>query len=123
MTELQKRSIIDVDTEMVISKRAIFDLLYDDGRGDEQVQLLLVLSGMHQSYALVHRKEFDQAIFEQQAIDDSTREELRARAVRIARKYEIGENFDEVVKYMIEGMIHVLDNHKQIQASIRDAVK
>jgi hypothetical protein len=120
--ELQEFSIVD-PAGNVIPTRVVFESLYDEDNGDNQVQLALIVSGMHVSYSLVKRKEYDDAILRQQLIYDTIREEVHTNAVRIARRFAIKENFDEIVKYMTEGMLYVLDNHQKIESAIRDKVK
>jgi len=121
-SDLQKYSIVDPQGN-VIPKRYVFEKFFNEDAGEQQVQLLLIVAGMHEKYSLINRKEFDESILRQQLIDEMTREELSSRAVKIARRFNIKDNFDEVVKFMIEGMLHVLENHKQIDDEIKSKLK
>ena len=118
--KLQQKSIVDSQGK-VVPKRLVFEKLYKDN-GD-QVQLELVMSGIHQEYTLVPRKDFDDAILRQQRITELTRDELYDRAVKISRRFDVKENFDMVIRLMVEGMLHVLDHHKKIEDVIKKQVQ
>ena len=120
--DLQKFSIVDSQGN-VIPKRYIFEMLFNESTCEEQVQLSLVAAGLHEKFSLIERKEFDEAVLRQQIIEEITREELTSRAVKIGRRFNIKDNFDEVVKFMVEGMLHVLENHRQIDDEVKARLK
>jgi len=116
---LQTYSVVDLQGK-VIPKREVFEKLYDPVN-DVQIQLLI--SGMHWSYKLISRKEYDDAVILQQFINDITQDEIKRLAVNIARKHKLKGRFDETVSMMVNGMLHVLNNHEEINKAIESRLK
>lgn len=117
--ELEAHNIVD-DSGKTVPKRKVFEKLYSE---ENDIQLSLVVSGMHEKYKLLPRKEFDEAILRQQAIDEITRDELFNRSVKIARRFDIKDSFDEVIKFMVEAMLHALEHRKDIENAVKKQVK
>jgi hypothetical protein len=113
---LQKYSILKNGT--VQNKREVFEMLYRDNQSD-QIDLELIMSGVHSDFTIEKRNDFEQSILDNQAIGDATRDELHIRAVSLARRFSISQDFDLVVSYMVEAMLYTLENQIQINKSIR----
>ncbi|GEM_PF-3000035 len=118
---LQQHSIVDASNR-IVSKREVFENLFDECQGPQQVGIELVVSGIHPSYSLVKREGFDESIVERQHIADVTRDELTSRSVSIARKFGVCHDFDVTVKMMTEAMLYVMENKDQIEQAIKKAV-
>lgn len=118
MKALEEYDILD-ESGMILRKPDLFNELYSETGGN--VGLYLIMENSHPVYSLRHRKSFDKALVEQEHILELTRNELTQRAIGIARRIGTCENFDNSIMLMVEGMIDVLDNHKEIEKNIKVA--
>ena len=113
---LQCKSIMKGDTP--ISKREVFDLLYDPD-DKHQTHLELVMAGIHQEYHIVKRENFDTAEMEAQMISEITHDLLTRKATSILRRTE---NADTIT-LMVEGMTEVMEGYRDLQVEIRSKMK
>lgn len=117
--KLQEYSITDLHGK-VQNKREVFDKLYVEGGLTEygQVDLALLMCGMHQKLLLVRREAFDDSLQQDIHIKEVTTDELKTRAINLARGHNI-DNFDMTIDLMVLAMGDVLENHRQIEQNIK----
>jgi hypothetical protein len=103
----------------VISKREAFDRLYNE---DDISQVLLLMSNIHSEMLLVDRDAYREIALRQQHLEEVTQEVLTELAVEILRKVGTPETFEQVVGAMSEAMGSVLENHREIGATIKERI-
>lgn len=118
MLSLQDKKIMSPG-DIIMNKRQVFEELYAEGTSS-QVELQLVISGVHDKYYLAQREDYNSAVNEQQYIDECTREELAQRALSVIRQVPPGA---DTLETMVEAMLHVLENHIEINRAIRERIK
>lgn len=103
-----------------LNKREIFERLYEDPTDGcnhfiehNHTELALIMSGMHSEYFLIHRTDIET----QEDIDEIMYDELRKRAVVLARELNISKKFNDTVSAMIEAMKYAIENYLDINHS------
>ena len=114
MVALKEFSI--VKGECVQSKRKVFEEYYSEG---SDTAIALIISGHHPMFSLVPRDSYDESMLHQQLITDITHEVVTARAISMARRFSVTENFDVTVNLMAEAMIDALENSHTIESEIK----
>lgn len=115
-TSLQEYSVLDSKGH-IVNKKDLFDMLYTENGAN--VPLFLVMEGLHPLYSLEVRQAYNKALVEQQYISELIRTELAKRAVCLLRQHGTPVGFDQVVLMMVEGMLEVLENNKEIETSVK----
>lgn len=104
-----------------VNKREVFERFYEEPVNGcnrfiehNHTELALIMAGMHSEYILIQRTDLEE---KQNDIDEIIYDELRKRAVILARGLNISKKFNDTVSAMIEAMKYAIENYSDINHS------
>ena len=115
--QLQDKSIVD-HADVVQCKRVVFEKLYNES-DPRLTDIHLVVSGLHPMFSLVDRPGMKQAIDEQAQIQNATKAVMNDLAMAVLRHHPPIECLPTVLKLMVEAMMAVHENGRDVEDRIR----